>query len=174
MPLDPPCTRKLSPERNFPRSNTLLQTVKNVSGSDAASTNESPRGTGRHCTAGAVQYSAYPPPATNAQTRSPIFHSRSPGPIPATVPAISNPGVSETPGGGEYCPLRCRISGRFTPAAATLTSTSASPGTGAGPWTSFRTSGPPGRSILIAFISAFYELSFHGREIFGKFKRLSL
>ena len=32
MPLDPPCTRNDSPARSRPRSNTFVQTVKNVSG----------------------------------------------------------------------------------------------------------------------------------------------
>ena len=58
MPEDPPCTSRLSPGARRARSNTLLQTVKNVSGSDAASTGERPLGMGRHCGTGAVQYSA--------------------------------------------------------------------------------------------------------------------
>jgi hypothetical protein len=58
MPLDPPWTRKLSPAASRPRSKTLLHTVKKVSGSDAASIGVIPLGTGRHCGAGAVQYSA--------------------------------------------------------------------------------------------------------------------
>ena len=58
MPEEPPCTRKLSPDLRAARSKTLLQTVKKVSGSDAASTSVMPFGIGRHCGAGAVQYSA--------------------------------------------------------------------------------------------------------------------
>ena len=58
MPEEPPCTSRLSPGCNWPRSNTLLQTVKKVSGRAAASTIERPAGTGRHCAAGAVQNSA--------------------------------------------------------------------------------------------------------------------
>jgi hypothetical protein len=40
-------------------------------------------GTGRHCSIGATQYSAYAPPATNAQMRSPIFQ------LPALAPSRS-------------------------------------------------------------------------------------
>ncbi len=47
MPDLPPWTRKVSPAFSPPRSNTLCQTVKNVSGSAAASTIDSPCGTGR-------------------------------------------------------------------------------------------------------------------------------
>ena len=51
IPLVPPCTSSVSfsPPSPWPsraRSNTLLQTVKNVSGSDAASISVSPAGTG--------------------------------------------------------------------------------------------------------------------------------
>src|SRR5437773_10149965 len=47
MPLDPPCTRKDSPGLMAARSNTLLHTVKKVSGKDAASTGVMPLGIGR-------------------------------------------------------------------------------------------------------------------------------
>jgi hypothetical protein len=40
------------------RSKTLVQTVKKVSGMAPASIIDRPLGTGRHCGAGAVQYSA--------------------------------------------------------------------------------------------------------------------
>jgi hypothetical protein len=56
MPEEPPCTRKDSPAWRPPRSKTLDQTVKKVSGRAAASAKSSPSGTGRHWTAGAVQY----------------------------------------------------------------------------------------------------------------------
>ena len=63
MPLEPPCTSSVSfgppsPAPSAARWNTLLQTVKNVSGSDAASMSDSPAGTGRHCASGAAAYSA--------------------------------------------------------------------------------------------------------------------
>src|SRR6186713_2438347 len=45
-------------------------------------------------------------------------------------------------------------SGRFTPAAATLIRTSSTAATGSGRSTSFKTSGPPGCEISIAFISS--------------------
>jgi hypothetical protein len=43
---------------SLPRSNTLVHTVKNVSGIAAAVAQSSPSGTGRHWAAGATQYSA--------------------------------------------------------------------------------------------------------------------
>ena len=58
MPDEPPCTRKLSPGRRRPRSKTLVQTVKKVSGTAPASTIDRPSGTGRTCGPGATQYSA--------------------------------------------------------------------------------------------------------------------
>ena len=125
MPLAPPWMRMVSPACSRPRSKTFVQTVKNVSGMAAASTMLNPRGTGRHCTAGAAQYSAYPPPATSAQTRSPGAQPRDRRRrSPTIVPATSRPGVSGAPGGGGYFPCRCSRSGRFTPAAATRISTS--------------------------------------------------
>src|SRR5438046_10454589 len=47
MPLDPPCTRNDSPGLKAARSNTLLHTVKKVSGKEAASTGVMPLGIGR-------------------------------------------------------------------------------------------------------------------------------
>jgi hypothetical protein len=58
MPLVPPWISSVSPACRRPRSNTLLQTVKKVSGRLAASTSLRPWGTGRHCATGATQYSA--------------------------------------------------------------------------------------------------------------------
>ncbi len=58
IPLDPPCTSSDSPRASRPRSNTLVQTVKKVSGMPAASITLTDRGIGRHCGAGAAQYSA--------------------------------------------------------------------------------------------------------------------
>lgn len=58
IPLVPPCTNSVSPFCRRPRSNTLLQTVKNVSGKEAASASDKPWGTGRHCATGATHSSA--------------------------------------------------------------------------------------------------------------------
>jgi hypothetical protein len=58
MPLVPPWTMKVSPACRRPRSNTLLQTVKKVSGSEAASMSLRPLGTGRHWPTGATHSSA--------------------------------------------------------------------------------------------------------------------
>ena len=58
IPDEPPWTRKLSPGCRRPRSNTLAQTVKKVSGMPPASIMPTPGGTGSTWGAGAVQYSA--------------------------------------------------------------------------------------------------------------------
>ena len=47
MPLLPPCTSSVSPAASLARSNTLIHTVKNVSGSEAASTMLEPLGHGK-------------------------------------------------------------------------------------------------------------------------------
>src|SRR5579871_1825546 len=66
------------------------------------------------------------------------------------MPAISRPGISVTPGGGGYTPFRWATSGRLTPAAATLTRISPSPGCGTGYSWGASTSGPPGDLMPIA------------------------
>ena len=58
MPLDPPCTSRVSPVCRRPRSNTFDQTVKKVSGRLAASTSLRPAGDGRHWAIGAAHNSA--------------------------------------------------------------------------------------------------------------------
>ncbi len=50
--------------------------------------------------------------------------------------------------------MRCITSGRFTPAAATFTSTSRGPGAGTGRSCGTSTSGPPGERIAMAVIWA--------------------
>jgi len=54
MPLEPPWINKVSPACKRPRSNTLLHTVKKVSGKEAASMSLKPWGTGRHWATGAT------------------------------------------------------------------------------------------------------------------------
>ena len=58
MPEEPPCTSKVSPAARRPRSNTLAQTVKKVSGSAAACSIDRPAGTGSTWPAGTATYSA--------------------------------------------------------------------------------------------------------------------
>ena len=53
----PPWIRNVSPGCRCIRSNTLVQTVQNVSGRPPASITLTPEGTGRHCTAGTAAYS---------------------------------------------------------------------------------------------------------------------
>src|SRR5262245_39847654 len=62
--------------------------------------------------------------------------------------------MSVTPLGGGYWPMRCMTSGRLTPAAATLTSNSASPGCGTGRSCGTSTLGPPGAEMAIAVMRA--------------------
>src|SRR5690606_19523037 len=79
--------------------------------------------------------------------------AKSAGAPPATVPAISRPGRSDTPGGIGYRPLRCSTSGRLMPDAGTRIRNSPAAGTGSGRCVSRSTSGPPGAVISIARIS---------------------
>ena len=58
MPLVPPWTMNHSPGFRPPRSNTLCQTVKNVSGTAAASIIDSPAGTGSADVSSAIAYCA--------------------------------------------------------------------------------------------------------------------
>src|SRR2546430_3515628 len=66
--------------------------------------------------------------------------------------------MSVTPGGGGYNPLRWMASGRLTPAAATLTRISPSPGCGTGRCSGTSTSGPPGDLMPIAVMVAGIEV----------------
>src|ERR1700744_2706677 len=94
MPLEPPCTSKVSSPFKFPLSNTLLQTVKKVSGNEAASSKLNAPGMGKHCPSGIAQYSAYPPPVVRAQTLSPTSQRLTLLPVSVMMPATSNPGIS--------------------------------------------------------------------------------
>jgi hypothetical protein len=80
---------------------------------------------------------AYPPLAQPrcATTRLPVQPGSTPGPVAATVPATSRPGVIGSSGGGNGPPVvpdRIAVSSRWTPAAATSISTCPSAGTGSG------------------------------------------
>ena len=55
-------------QKGFTRRNTLCQTVKKVSGIAAASVMVSAAGAMSALVSSTMQYSAYPPPATRAQT----------------------------------------------------------------------------------------------------------
>ena len=61
---------------------------------------------------------------SKATTRSPTFHLLTAVPTAAISPDTSRPSVFEAPGGGGYRPTRWKTSGRLTPAARTLISTS--------------------------------------------------
>ena len=62
--------------------------------------------------------------------------------------------MSGAPGGGGYFPSRCITSGRFTPAAATLTSISPAFGCGVSRSCGTSTSGAPGSRIAMAVMRA--------------------
>ena len=102
MPLEPPWTSKVSPCCRRPRSNTLLHTVKKVSGSVAASTSLKPLGTGRHC---ADRRDAQLGIAAAGDQRADAVADLEAGvrqrrASPATIsPATSRPGRSDAPGG---------------------------------------------------------------------------
>ena len=78
----------------------LDQTVKQVSGRQAAASSPMPAGIGRAWVADVTAYSAYPPPGSSAQTASPTAHCVTPGPMAATWPDASSPGRGEAVGGG--------------------------------------------------------------------------
>ena len=102
IPLDPPCTSRDSPGCNRPASapKTMDHTVHVTSGSAAAVTRSTPFGTAMSCPTGTATRSAYPPPASSAQTRSPTFQPATSSPTSATVPDTSMPRYSDAPGGG--------------------------------------------------------------------------
>ena len=78
---------------------TLDHTVHATSGSAAASTSETPAGTGISWPAGTATRAAYPPPVRSAQTSSPTAHPSTPSPSCAMVPLHSRPMISELPSG---------------------------------------------------------------------------
>src|SRR6185503_4204169 len=81
------------------------------------------------------------------------------------LPATSSPGMSGAPGGGGYFPCRCMMSGRLTPAAATLIRTSRAPMAGRGRSTGVSTWGPPGSRIAIAIMLSTLAFPLRGREL---------
>ena len=99
IPPAPPWTRNDSPSASRAVIHTLDQTVAATSGSDAASTSDTPSGTGMSCPAGTVTWVAYPPAASSAQHSSPTDQPSTPSPSAAMVPLHSMPSTSEAPGG---------------------------------------------------------------------------
>ena len=79
---------------------TLDHTVAATSGRAAASTRETPPGTGMTCPTGTATRAAYPPPASSAQTSSPTDQPSTPSPSSAMRPLHSRPMTSDAPGGG--------------------------------------------------------------------------
>src|SRR3954469_9657913 len=154
MPEEPPWINSVSPGFSAPRSNTLCHTVIRVSGTAPASRIGNDGGTAIAWASCAMQYWAYPPPATSDITLSPSLCLSAPEPSATTSPEISRPGRSLAPGGGGYAPERCATSGRLTPAAATLTRISPGPGEGTARVSGNSTSGPPGLLMPITVICA--------------------
>ena len=58
IPLEPPCTRKLSPRRSLASRKTFDQTVQVTSGSAPAVASSTPAGRGSSCPAGTATRSA--------------------------------------------------------------------------------------------------------------------
>src|SRR5579862_2772164 len=73
-------------------------------------------------------------------------------PTATTSPAISRPRTFDAPCGGGYSPLRCMMSGPFTPAYATFTTTCFGAAVGGALSASARFSGPPGADSATYFI----------------------
>jgi len=81
-------------------SKMLDDTVQATSGSAAAETRSTPRGTCITCSAGTATFSAYPPPARRAHTSSPTCQPETPSPTAEILPDTSRPMISDAPGGG--------------------------------------------------------------------------
>jgi hypothetical protein len=139
------------PACSRPRSNTFVQTVKNVSGMAAAAIRSSPLGTGRHCGAGAAQYSAYPLPRPAHRPRRRCASRAPPGPAVRSSPPLRGRDVRGA-GRRRVASEALKDVGRLTPAAVTLISTSPAAGTGVGRSTGTSSSGPPGARISIAIM----------------------
>ena len=80
--------------------NTLDQTVQATSGIAAAAFSPTPGGSGITWPAGTATFSAYPPPASSAQTSSPTAKPSTPSPTAPIRPEHSRPSTSEMPSGG--------------------------------------------------------------------------
>ena len=82
MPDEPPCTSSVSPLFRPPRSNTLCQTVKKVSGSAAASVKVKPAGSGSallSCTAAVFGIAAARRQRADPVADAPALHARADG-----------------------------------------------------------------------------------------------
>src|SRR5262249_30662168 len=91
---------------------------------------------------GTTAYSAYDPGVIAYATRSPTRTSVTPSPTVLIVPAPSSPGVRGS-GAAFDNPDQKKMSKKFSPAAAILTTASPLPAIGAGTSSYFNTSGPP-------------------------------
>src|SRR5690606_21353154 len=99
-PLAPAWSSTRSPGCNRASMYRFSQAVANTSGKAAASRRPSPWGTGKTCNSDTTTCSAYPPPASNAQTSSPTANRLTSAPTASTQPLTSNPMTSEAPEGG--------------------------------------------------------------------------
>src|SRR6185503_5872501 len=87
-------------------------------------------------------------------TRWPTLYSLTPSPSSVMSPAISWPGANGRGGLNWYLSAMIKVSGKFTPAALTATRTWPLPSGLEGNSMSFRLSGPPGFSLIIARIGS--------------------
>src|SRR5512139_1075602 len=98
--------------------------------------------------------SAKPPQPAKATTRSPGASPRTSAPTSFTTPANSLPGEKGSSGLSWYFPWMTSVSGKFTPAARTDTSTCRGPGRGDGTSSSASPSGGPSDRHRTAFTAA--------------------
>ncbi len=181
LPMPEPAarTRTHSSALVWARVTSMCQAVPNADGRAAASVSVSPSGVRTRHEAGATTYSAKPPSRLrpmisrfshrfsrpsrqNAQvpsavkartmTRSPTDHSVTAVPTAAIVPAGSNPPMWGRGARIPLLPSRTWRSRWFKPHAPTRTRTSSGPGTGSATSSYERTSGPPRRRKMTAFI----------------------
>ena len=154
MPDEPPCTSSVSPAFSPPRSNTLCQTVKKVSGSAAGLGQVKPAGTGSallSCTDAIFGIAAA---GDSAQTWSPSFQRVDAGPSAATSPATSRPGQVGGAGRRRIGALALQHVGPVDAGGRDPDQDLAVARARHGRCSGFSTCGPPGSRIAIAVISA--------------------
>src|SRR6185369_11799738 len=109
-------------------------------------------GIGSSCPWSATTSLAYPPWPIMPIARCPTLYSPTPSPTSVMSPATSWPGAKGRGGLNWYLSAMISVSGKLTPAALTATRTCPLPKGLDGISISFRLSGPPGVSLIIARI----------------------
>ena len=148
MPLDPPCTRNVSPAREAPPLEDVgphRHVRLGQGGSVPQADRRRDRQALRRRHQAVLRVGAAGDDGAHLVTDPNV---RNVPPAATTVPETSSPGMSDAPAAADSAPSRCITSARLTPAAATRTSTSPGPGRGVGRAAGRSASGGPGSLIL--------------------------